>query len=60
MAEIVTKEENIASLIYLMRGQKVMLDSDLAVLYGVETRVLNQAVKRNNIKIPGRLHVSTN
>jgi len=36
--------------IFLIRGQKVMLDADLAELYGVETRVLNQAVKRN----PGR------
>lgn len=33
--------------IYEIRGQKVMLDRDLADMYGVETRVLNQAVKRN-------------
>ena len=33
--------------IYLIRGQKVMLDSDLAELYGVETKALNRAVKRN-------------
>lgn len=33
--------------IYVLRDQKVMLDSDLASLYGVETRILNQAVKRN-------------
>jgi len=33
--------------IMLIRGQKVMLDRDLAQLYGVETRVLNQAVRRN-------------
>ncbi len=52
MTEIITKEENIASLIYLVRGQKVMIDSDLAALYGVETRVLNQAVKRNNTRFP--------
>lgn len=38
--------------IYLIRGQKVMLDRDLAVLYGVETRVLNQAVKRNAERFP--------
>ena len=38
--------------IYVVRGQKVMLDSDLATLYGVETRVLNQAVKRNNHRFP--------
>lgn len=38
--------------IYQVRGQKVMLDSDLAELYGVETRVLNQAVKRNSERFP--------
>ena len=38
---------DIKSLIYVIRGQQVMLDSDLAMLYGVETRSLNQAVKRN-------------
>ena len=37
----------IESLIHEIRGQKVMLDRDLAKLYGVETKVLNQAVKRN-------------
>ena len=37
----------IQSKIYEIRGQKVMLDFDLAELYQVETRVLNQAVKRN-------------
>jgi hypothetical protein len=39
--------ERIEKAIYLLRGQKVMLDRDLAELYGVETRVLNQAVRRN-------------
>lgn len=38
---------NIQKMLYVIRGQKIMLDSDLAVLYGVETRVLNQAVRRN-------------
>ena len=38
--------------IHNIRGQKVMLDSDLADLYGVETRVLNQAVKRNIERFP--------
>jgi hypothetical protein len=37
----------VAQAIRVLRGQKVLLDSDLALLYGVETRVLNQAVKRN-------------
>ena len=39
-------------LIYTIRGCKVMLDSDLAMLYEVETRVLNQAVKRNIERFP--------
>jgi len=38
--------------IYLLRNQRVMLDSDLAELYGVETRSLNQAVKRNIERFP--------
>lgn len=42
----------IQSKIYEIRGQKVMLDRDLAELYGVETRVLNQAVKRNAERFP--------
>lgn len=42
----------IQSKIYEIRGQKVMLDRDLAEMYGVETRVLNQAVKRNIERFP--------
>ena len=42
----------IENLIYLVRGQKILLDRDLAVLYGVETRVLNQAVRRNAERFP--------
>lgn len=38
--------------IYEIRGQKVMLDSDLAELYEVETKVLNQGVKRNSTRFP--------
>lgn len=44
--------ENLASPILVIRGQKVMLDSDLAALYGVETKVLNQAVRRNIERFP--------
>jgi hypothetical protein len=44
--------ERITSKIYLIRGQKVLLDRDLAQLYGVETRVLNQAVSRNVERFP--------
>ncbi len=46
------KAENIKKLIYTIRGKQVMLDSDLAMLYQVETRVLNQAVKRNIKRFP--------
>jgi len=45
-------EETIVEKIYIIRGQKVMLDRDLAEMYGVEVRVLNQAVKRNSIRFP--------
>ncbi len=45
-------EEVIESKIFLLRGQKIMLDRDLAKLYGVETKVLNQAVKRNIHRFP--------
>ena len=44
--------EPIEKLILIIRGQKVLLDSDLARLYGVETRALNQAVKRNVERFP--------
>jgi ORF6N domain len=45
--------ERVEQSIYLIRGHKVMLDRDLAALYGVETRALNQAVKRNAERFPG-------
>ena len=45
-------DEVIMSKIYIIRNQKVMLDRDLAELYGVETRGLNQAVKRNENRFP--------
>ena len=44
--------QEIQSKIYEIRGQRVMLDFDLATMYGVETRVLNQAVKRNIKRFP--------
>ena len=44
--------ERIEKAIYLFRGQKVMLDRDLASLYGVETKALKQAVKRNAKRFP--------
>jgi len=45
--------ENIESLIRTLRGQKVILDADLARLYGVETKAFNRAVKRNAERFPG-------
>jgi len=44
--DLMLPDEVVINKIYLIRGQKVMLDRDLAELYGVETKVLNQAVKR--------------
>lgn len=44
--------DSIESKIFNIRGKQVMLDRDLAVLYGVETKVLNQAVKRNLERFP--------
>jgi len=44
--------QNIDPLIYTVRGQKVMLDVDLANIYGVETKVLNQAIRRNAERFP--------
>ena len=51
MTEIIP-DEIIVKKIYLFRGVKVMLDRDLAELYGVETKVLNQAVKRSIDRFP--------
>jgi len=48
----IAKIERIENRIYTIRGQKVMLDSDLAALYEVEIKALNQAVKRNKEKFP--------
>ncbi len=44
--------ERVENLIHLARGEKVMLDADLAALYGVETKALNRAVKRNQSRFP--------
>ena len=48
------EETNITDIIYTICGKQVMLDSDLAILYQVETRVFNQAVKRNSNRFPER------
>ena len=49
-----TNTTDIENMIFNIRGQQVMLDRDLAKLYGVETKVLNQAVKRNLERFPER------
>ena len=49
---VVIPVERIQSFIFLIRGQKVLLDKDLADLYGVETRSLVQAIKRNMERFP--------
>ena len=51
-SEICLSNDFIVSAIYFIRGEKVMLDTDLAMLYGVETRVLKQAVRRNVDRFP--------
>lgn len=48
----VMNETDLRSLVYVIRGQQVMLDSDLAALYQVETKVFNQAVSRNIERFP--------
>ena len=50
--ELVIPEQVIKDKIYLIRGAKVMLDKDLSELYGVATRVLKQAVRRNKLRFP--------
>jgi hypothetical protein len=49
---LIVRDELVINKIYLVRGQKIMLDKDLAELYDVETKVLNQAVKRNSGRFP--------
>jgi hypothetical protein len=51
-ANVIVPEERIVKRILLIRGEKVILDIHLAELYGVETRVLKQAVKRNIKRFP--------
>lgn len=48
----VIRESDIASLVYIIRGEKVMLNADIAKLYNVETRILKQAVRRNLSRFP--------
>jgi hypothetical protein len=52
MGKLTITDETVLHKIYLVRGKKVMLNKDLAEMYGVETRILNQAVKRNKKRFP--------
>lgn len=49
---IILKPENVARLVFFVRGEKVMFDADLARLYGVTTKALNQAMSRNKARFP--------
>ncbi|MDR1281097.1 MAG: ORF6N domain-containing protein [Opitutaceae bacterium] len=53
MSDEIVPLERIHSLIVVLRGQRVILDRDLADLYGVTTKRLNEQVKRNGRKFPG-------
>ncbi len=50
--KLALKPENLAQLVFVIRGEKVMLDVDLAKLYGVSTKALNQAFRRNKQRFP--------
>jgi len=50
--KIAVNESLVISKIYMIRGHKVMLDEDLAEMYGTETRTLNQQIKRNSDRFP--------
>ena len=54
MNSLIVNNENITNMIYEVRGKQVMLDSDLAVLYNVETKRINEAVRNNPKKFPER------
>ncbi len=52
MNEIIVKDNDIKNMIYEVRGKQVMLDSDVAYLYGYTTKRLNEVVKRNQKRFP--------
>ena len=52
MANEIVKYEQVKDKVIILRGEPVLLDADVAALYGVETRVVNQAVKNNPDKFP--------
>lgn len=55
MNNLMQNEIKIENLVYEIRGVEVMLDSDLAMLYEVETKRINEAVKNNQDKFPERI-----
>ena len=59
MSDKIIPDEIVMSKIYLLRDQKVMIDRDLAELYGVETKYLKRQVKRNISRFP-KDHVRVN
>ena len=50
--QLALKPESVAQLVFFLRGEKVMFDADLAKLYGVTTKALNQAMRRNRTRFP--------
>ncbi len=52
MKEILTTTQRVEKVVHVVRGRRIMLDRDLAKLYGIETRILIQAVKRNVERFP--------
>jgi hypothetical protein len=56
---VVNTTEFITTKILFLRGEKVLLDTDLALLYGVETRALKQAVRRKYRTLPARFSLRT-
>lgn len=51
-SDVIVPAERIEKSILLVRGERLMIDSDLAMLYEVETKILNRAVKRNFNRFP--------
>ena len=58
--KLLSNDINIENMIYEIRGKQVMLDSDLACLYNVETKRINEAVKNNLLKFPERYSFELN
>ena len=57
---VIVDSREIENMIYTIRGKQVMVDSDLAILYQVTTKRLNEQVRRNKNRFPFRIYVSIN